>query len=313
MGTITQEQGTSGVGGPNAPSGDPKERGPQPPFKQQEGQETVEYPGTEADLTPKADHGEQSYKGSGRLAGKKALITGGDSGIGRAVAIAFAREGADIAISYTEAEEQDARETERWVTEAGRKCVLLPGDIKDEGHCTELIENATRELGGLNILINNAAYQRTWQDITEIPTEEFDAIFKTNIYAPFWLTRAALKVFPEGGSIINTVSIQAYQPSANLLPYSATKGALVNLTKAVAQAAAEKGIRCNAVAPGPVWTPLIPYSMPKEKVQEFGKDTYLKRPAQPAELAPVYVLLASDESSYVTGAIYPVTGGEVIA
>jgi NAD(P)-dependent dehydrogenase (short-subunit alcohol dehydrogenase family) len=310
MSSITVERP---VGGPNAPEGDPKERGPIPPFTAQEGKESVDYPGTEADLAPRADHGETTYKGSGRLQGKVALITGGDSGIGKAVALAFAREGADVAISYVEAEEKDARDTERLVTEAGQRCLLLPGDIKEEEHCVSLVDTTVAELGRLDILVNNAAYQQTWKSITEIPTEEFDAIFKTNIYAPFWLTRAAMKIMPEGGSIINTASVQAYQPSGPLLPYAATKGAIVNFTKGLAQEAAEKGIRVNAVAPGPVWTPLIPYSMPKEKVQEFGKDTYFKRPAQPAELAPVYVLLASDEGSYITGAIYAVTGGEVTA
>jgi len=295
-----------------AAESDPNQRGPQPPFEDQTGKETVQYPGTEADLNPKADHGEKSYKGSGKLEGRVALITGGDSGIGKAVAIAFAREGADVAISYVE-ENEDARDTERYVRDAGRRCLLLPGDIKDEKLCDTLVQRTVQELGGLDILVNNAAYQQTWESITEIPTEEFDAIFKTNVYANFWLSRAAMKVLPEGGAIINTASIQAYQPSSQLLPYAATKGAIVNLTKGLAQEAAKKGVRVNAVAPGPVWTPLIPYSMPAEKVKEFGKDSYFKRPAQPAELAPVYVLLASPEASFITGAIYAVTGGEVTA
>jgi len=296
----------------SAATRDPKERGPQPPFEGQQGKESVRYPGAESDLAPRADHGEESYQGSRRLEGKIALITGGDSGIGKAVAIAFAREGADVAIAYFD-EDEDARDTERYVREAGRRCLLLPGDIKEEAHCEALIRRTIEELGGLNILVNNAAYQQTWESITEISTVEFDAIFKTNVYATFWLSRAAMGVLPTGGAIINTASIQAYQPSGQLLPYAATKGAIVNLTKGLAQEAAEKGVRVNAVAPGPVWTPLIPYSMPAEKVKEFGKDSYLKRPAQPAELAPVYVLLASDEASYITGAIYAVTGGEVTA
>jgi len=259
------------------------------------------------------DYGEETYRGSGKLDGKRALITGGDSGIGRAVALAFAREGADVLVSYLESEEKDARETCRLVEEAGRKAVAAPGDIQDENHCRTLVNQCVSDLGGLDILVNNAAYQMSQEGIAGITTEQFDRVMKTNVYAMFWLCKAAVPVMAPGSTIINTTSVQAYQPSPQLLDYATSKAAILNFTKALAQELAPKGIRVNAVAPGPVWTPLIPYSMPKEKVKEFGKDTYLKRPAQPAELAPVYVLLASDEASYITGAIYAVTGGDVIA
>lgn len=285
-------------------SQDPKEAGPKPPYAKQ----SQPYPGTDEEMIPDADHGEKDYRGSGKLTGKKAVITGADSGIGRAVAIAFAREGADVLISYLD-EHEDARETERWVKEAGRKAVLVPGDISDKEHCQKLIDQAVKEFGQIDILVNNAAYQMSRESIEEHSIEEFEHTFRVNVFAMFYLTKFAMPHMKPGSSIINTTSIQAYQPSGHLLPYAATKGAIMNYTKGLAELAIEKGIRVNAVAPGPVWTPLIPATMPPEAVQNFGKNTPLGRAAQPSELAPVYVLLASDEASYITGAIYEVTGG----
>ena len=261
-------------------------------------------------MNPRADHGETSYRGLGRLAGRVALITGGDSGIGRAVAIAFAREGADLLIGYLPAEEQDAAETCRWVEEAGRRVITLPGDITDERHCASMDERAFDEFGRLDLLVNNAAFQRTHDRIEEFSSEEFDRTFRTNVYAMFWLCRAALPRMQPGSAIINVASIQAYDPSANLLAYAATKGAIVNFTKALSQLAMERSVRVNAVAPGPVWTPLIPSTMPQERVKSFGKDTSFERAAQPAEIAPVFVFLASNEARYVTGEVYGVTGGQ---
>ena len=287
---------------------DPKEQHEQPPYSNKH----QDPPGTEAELGPKADHGEKSYVGSGKLNGRVALITGGDSGIGRAVALAFAREGADVLVSYLN-ENEDAQETKRLVEEAGRRAVTVAGDIKDQAHCQSLVQTALRDLGRLDILVNNAAYQMSHDSIQEMTAEEFDRTFKTNVYAMFYLCKAAVPHMEKGGSIINTASIQAYQPSSNLLAYAATKGAIANFTKALASEVIEQGIRVNAVAPGPVWTPLIPSTMPPEKVKTFGQDTLLKRAAQPAELAPVYVLLASQEASYITGMIYGVTGGDPIA
>jgi hypothetical protein len=262
-------------------------------------------------MDPRPDHGEESYRGSGRLEGKKALITGGDSGIGRAVAIAFAREGADIFISYL-CEHQDAQDTKRRIEEAGRKCVLFPGDIAEAGHCRALVARAAEELGRIDILVNNAAHQDTFSEIEEIGDEEWDYTFRTNIHAMFYITKAALAHMGEGGSIINTTSIQADDPSEELLAYAATKGAIQNFTAGLAQMLASRGIRANAVAPGPIWTPLIPATMPAEKVTEFGKQVPMARPGQPKELAPVYVMLASDEASYVSGATIAVTGGKPI-
>lgn len=286
----------------------PQTINPKPPFNE----ERLEPPAHEAGMNLKPDHGEASYTGSGRLEGRAALITGGDSGIGRAVAIAFAREGADILVSYLN-EDDDALETRRWVEEAGRTCVLAKGDITDESFCQSLVDKAVKELGKLDILINNAAYQMSYESLEEIPTDEFDRAFRTNVYAPFWLCRAAVKVMPPGSTIINTASINAYQPKPILLPYATTKGAIADFTKGLAKLIIDKGIRVNAVAPGPVWTPLIPSTMPAEEVKNFGGNTPMKRPAQPAELAPVYVLLASNESSYVTGMVYGVTGGDLTA
>jgi len=259
-------------------------------------------------MEPKPDYGEESYKGSGKLEGKAAVITGGDSGIGRAVALAFAREGADVLISYLN-EEADARETARVVEAAGRRCVAVAGDIQDEAHCRAIIDRAVKEFGKVDILVNNAAYQMTRESIEEISTEEFDRTLKTNLYAMFWLTKAAVPHMPEGGAVINTSSIQADNPSPQLLPYAMTKAAIQNFTGGLAQMLGKRGIRANCVAPGPIWTPLIPATMPPEKVKNFGKDTALGRAGQPAELAPVFVLLASDESSYMAGATVAVTGG----
>jgi hypothetical protein len=258
------------------------------------------------------DHGEQSYRGSGRLEGRKAVITGGDSGIGRAVAIAFAREGADVLISYLPAEEEDAQDTARLVTEAGRKAVTVPGDITDQQVCRQIVERAVSELGGIDILVNNAAYQMAQPGgITDITDEQFDRVMKTNLYAMFWLCREAVPHLQAGSVIINTSSIQAFQSSAELMDYASTKAAIVAFTKALAQSLAQKGIRVNSVAPGPIWTPLIPATMPEEKVQGFGADVPMCRWAgQPAELAPAYVFFASQESSYVTGETLGVTGGQ---
>ncbi|MEV1147894.1 SDR family oxidoreductase [Micromonospora sp. NPDC049799] len=282
-------------------------------YGQQEGQPKQKQspPGSTAGMTPKPDHGEDSYRGSGKLDGRRALITGGDSGIGRAIAIAYAREGADVLISYLgEEEDSDARETVRLVEEAGRRGVAVRGDITDERHCQELVDRTVRDLGGIDILVNNAAYQMA-QDkgILGISTEQFDRVLKTNLYAMFWLCRAAVPHLTEGSAIINTTSIQAFDPSPQLLDYATTKAGIANFTKALAQDLAEKGIRVNAVAPGPVWTPLIPATMPQEKVEKFGQDTPEGRPGQPAELAPAYVFFASQESSYVTGEVLGVTGG----
>jgi NAD(P)-dependent dehydrogenase (short-subunit alcohol dehydrogenase family) len=276
----------------------------------QSDQDHIQPPGTEAEMMPQADHGEASYRGSDKLAGRVAVITGGDSGIGRAVAIAYAREGADLLISYlNEQEDEDARETARHVEAAGRRCVLVPGDLSEAAHCRAVIERAVQEFGRLDILVNNAAFQRTYDSLEEIPDEEWDYTFKTNITAMFHLAKAAVPHMRPGSSIINTTSIQSDKPSPMLLAYASTKGAVSNFTAGLAQMLGSKGIRVNAVAPGPIWTPLIPSTMPDEKVKSFGKDTPLGRAGQPKELAGIYVLLASDEGSYMTGGIYAVTGG----
>jgi len=276
----------------------------------QSDQGRIQPPGTEAEMTPRADHGEASYRGSDRLAGLAAVITGGDSGIGRAVAIAFAREGADLLVSYLdEREDADARETARHVEAAGRRCVLVPGDIADAAHCRAVIDRAVREFGRIDVLVNNAAFQRTYRSLDEIPDEEWDYTFRTNVAAMFHLAKAAVPHMRPGSSIINTTSIQSDKPSPMLLAYASTKGAVSNFTAGLAQMLGSKGIRVNAVAPGPIWTPLIPSTMPPDKVEGFGKDTPLGRPGQPKELAGIYVLLASEEGSYMTGGIHAVTGG----
>ena len=285
---------------------DPKHAGPTPPQPKQQ----QEPPGHTREMTPTPDHGEESYQGSGKLTGRAAIVTGGDSGIGRAVAIAFAREGADLVISYLPEEEEDARETARWVEEAGRRVVLVPGDIADREHCRQIVERTIAELGRLDILINNAAFQRTYDKLEDIPAEEWDRTFRINIHAMFYLAQAAVPHMKPGAAIVNTSSIQAKNPSPQLLPYAATKGAIANFTAGLAQMLADRGIRVNAVAPGPIWTPLIPSTMPAEKAESFGQQVPLERAGQPAELAPAYVLLASDEASYITGAVLPVTGGK---
>jgi NAD(P)-dependent dehydrogenase (short-subunit alcohol dehydrogenase family) len=270
-----------------------------------------EPPGTTGAMRVRPDHGEDTYRGSGRLAGKRALITGGDSGIGRAVAIAFAREGADVAISYLN-EHEDARETAALVEKAGRQALLIPGDLTDRDHCRDVIEQTVQQLGGLEILVNNAAFQMTHQSVEEIPDEEWRHTFDLNITAMFRLVQDALPYLHAGASIINTSSINYDQPKPTLLAYATTKGAIANFTAGLAQMLGDRGIRANAVAPGPIWTPLIPSTMPPEQVEEFGKNTPLGRPGQPKELAPVYVMLASDEASYISGALIPVTGGKPI-
>lgn len=284
----------------------PQTKYPAPPFADQQ---QNQQPGLSAPMNPAPDHGEKSYKGSGRLSGKIALITGADSGIGRAVAIAFAREGADVAIAFLN-EEDDANETARWVTDAGQKALLLPGDITDPAHCRELVQKTVDKFGRIDILVNNAAYQMSYDSLDEISDAEWDKTFSTNIGAMFRITKAAVPHMPPGTSIINTTSVNADAPNPGLIAYAATKGAIQNFTGGLAQLLAEKGIRANGVAPGPIWTPLIPSTMPPEKVKNFGSQVPMKRPGQPAELAPVYVMLASEESSYVSGATIAVTGGK---
>lgn len=274
--------------------------------------EQQQPPGSDQELTPKADHGEESYRGSGKLTGKRAVITGGDSGIGKAVAIAFAREGADVLISYLPEEEDDAQDTKRWIEEAGRKAVLFPGDVSDPAYCRSVIDQAVSELGGLDVLVNNAAYQMTHETIEEISDEEWDHTLATNLSAYFHLVKAALPHLGPGSSIIGSSSVNSDNPKPNLAPYDVTKAGVANLSAALAQLLGERGIRVNSVAPGPIWTPLIPSTMPPEQVEQFGKQTPLGRPGQPAELAPVYVLLASDDGSYVSGARVAVTGGTPI-
>ncbi len=285
---------------------DPKQQHSKPPYEEP----LQDFPGREQHMQTRPDHGERSYRGHGRLLGKTALVTGADSGIGRAVAIAFAREGANIVISYLHEEEADAQETRHWVEETGQKGFTVPGGIRDENHCRKLVEGIIAEQGRLDVLVNNAAYQMTRKTIEEISSEEFDRTFRTNIYSMFFLCKAAVRYMKPGSTIINTTSIQAYQPNPSLLPYAATKAAIANFTKGLSKLVMEKGIRVNAVAPGPVWTPLIPSTMPDEKVQSFGKNTSFERPAQPAEIAPLYVFLASQESSYLTGEILGATGGK---
>ena len=265
-------------------------------------------PGVERKLDPPADHGEDSYRGSGRLEGKVAIITGGDSGIGRAVALAYAREGADVLVSYL-SEDEDARETQRLVESAGRRCELVPGDIADPAHCRAIVQKTVDAFGRIDILVNNAAYQMSYESLEEIPDDMWDYTFQVNVTAMFHLCKAAVPHMKPGASIINTSSINSDKPNPTLLPYAATKGAIANFTAGLAQLLADKGIRVNSVAPGPIWTPLIPATLPPDAVASFGEQTPLKRPGQPAECAPIYVLLASDEASYMTAGRYAVTGG----
>jgi NAD(P)-dependent dehydrogenase (short-subunit alcohol dehydrogenase family) len=285
---------------------DPVNAYPKPPFTKQQ----QEWPGLASKMTPRPDHGEQSYKGADRLNGRKALITGGDSGMGRAAAIAFAREGADVAINYLPAEEPDAHEVAQLIGAAGRKAVLLPGDIRSEAFCRKLVGDAVRELGGLDILVNNAARQVAQTSIVDISTEQFDETFKTNVYAMFWITKAAVPHLRPGSAIINTTSVNAYEPSEYIIDYAATKGAIMIFTKGLAKQLASKGIRVNGVAPGPVWTPLqVTGGQTAENLAKFGENTPMGRPGQPAELASLYVTLASEESSYSTGQIFAAVGG----
>ncbi|CAK03374.1 SDR family oxidoreductase (plasmid) [Rhizobium leguminosarum] len=280
---------------------------PTPPFPSQK----QPMPGFTARMDPVPDHGEKSYRGSERLKGKRAIITGGDSGIGRAVAIAYAREGADLVLSYLD-EDEDADETKRLVEQAGRKAILVSGDIQDPAHCRQIVETAVKELGGIDILVNNAAHQASFKSIDEISDEEWELTFKVNIHSMFYLTKAAVAHMKPGSAIINTASINSDNPNPTLLAYATTKGAIQNFTAGLAQLLAEKGIRANAVAPGPIWTPLIPSTLPEENVSNFGKQVPMKRPGQPAELATAYVMLADPLSSYVSGTTIAVTGGKPI-
>ena len=280
---------------------------PTPPFPSQK----QPMPGFTAQMDPVPDHGEESYRGSDRLKGKRAIITGGDSGIGRAVAIAYAREGADIVISYLD-EDEDADETKRLVEQAGRKAVLVSGDIQDPALCRQIVETAVKEFGGIDILVNNAAHQASFKSIDEISDEEWELTFKVNIHAMFYLTKAAVPHMKPGSAIINTASINSDSPNPTLLAYATTKGAIQNFTAGLAQLLGEKGIRANAVAPGPIWTPLIPSTLPEDSVSNFGKQVPMKRPGQPAELATAYVMLADPLSSYVSGTTIAVTGGKPI-
>jgi NAD(P)-dependent dehydrogenase (short-subunit alcohol dehydrogenase family) len=268
-------------------------------------------PGLTAPMNPQPDHGESTYKGSGKLKDKIALITGADSGIGRAVAIAYAREGADVAIAYLD-EHDDAKETARWVEQAGRRALLLPGDITDRAHCRQIVENTAQTFGRIDVLVNNAAYQATYDKLEDISDDEWDKTYSTNIGAMFRITKAALAHMKPGSAIINTTSVNADAPNPGLIAYASTKGAIQNFTGGLAQLLAERGIRANCVAPGPIWTPLIPSTMPPSSVENFGKQTPMKRPGQPVELAAAYVMLASDEASYMSGATIAVTGGKPI-
>ncbi|SMP75489.1 hypothetical protein SAMN06265222_11952 [Neorhodopirellula lusitana] len=285
---------------------DPRYAYATPPF---DDQQTMAMPGATAKMDPQPDHGEKSYRGSGKLKGLNAVVTGADSGIGRAIALCYAREGANVVINYL-SEDSDAQETKMLVEDAGVRAEVIRGDLQNEKFCEQLISGAVDSLGSIDLLVNNAAFQLTADSIEEFSTEVFDRIFKTNVYAPFWLSRAVMDRLPAGGSIINTVSIQGYNPSAYLLPYASTKSAMIGMTKAMAKLAIERGVRVNAVAPGPVWTPLIPGSMPTDKFKNFGEDTLFQRPAQPIELAPLYVWLASNDASYVTGEVFGCTGGK---
>lgn len=286
---------------------DPNTKYPRPPFKEQ----SQPWPGLVSKMNPRPDHGEKSYKGTGRLKGRKALITGGDSGMGRAAAIAYAREGADVAINYYPTEEEDAREVIQLIKAEGRKAVAIPGDLRDEAFCKSLVDQAAKALNGLDIVVNNAARQQTYASILDITTEEFDWTMKTNIYAPFWIIKAALPYLKPGASIIGTSSVQAYAPTEDLYDYAQTKAATTNYIKSLAKQLAPKGIRVNGVAPGPIWTALqVSGGATMEKLKEFGSQTPMGRPGQPAELASIYVQLAANDASYATGQIYGSSGGE---
>lgn len=288
-------------------SEDPTTKYPRPPFQEQ----SQPWPGLVSKMNPRPDHGEKSYKGSGRLKGRKALITGGDSGMGRAAAIAYAREGADVAINYYPTEEEDAKEVIQLIKAEGRKAVAIPGDLRDEAFCKSLVEQAAKALGGLDVVVNNAARQQTHASILDISSEDFDWTMKTNIYAPFWIIKAALPYLKPGASIIGTSSVQAYAPSEDLYDYAQTKAATTNYIKSLAKQLGPKGIRVNGVAPGPIWTPLqVSGGATMEKLKEFGGQTPMGRPGQPVELASIYVQLAANDASYATGQIYGASGGE---
>ncbi len=288
---------------------DPRTQYPQPPFKPQH----QSQPGLQKEMSPRPDCGEDTYVGAGKLQGRKALVTGADSGIGRAVAIAFAREGADVAISYLPSEEADAKEVIKVLEKSGVKAYAIPGDIQQESFCKELVASAEKQLGGLDVLVNNAGTMSSHKDVLDITTEEFDQTVKTNIYALFWITKAAVPLMKPGSSIVNTTSIQGYDPSKGVVDYAMTKAAIANFTKGVSKQLIEKGIRVNGVAPGPFWTPIQPAGQPPENVVTLGANVTLKRPGQPVEIAPLYVLFASQEGSYLTGEIFGATGGEGVA
>ncbi|MGI4755647.1 MAG: SDR family oxidoreductase [Janthinobacterium lividum] len=288
---------------------DPRTQYPQPPFQQQH----QAQPGLAKQMDPKPDNGETSYVGSGKLQGRKALVTGGDSGIGRAVAIAFAREGADVAIGYLPNEEADAKEVIDLITKEGRKAIALPGDISDEAFCKQLVADAAKQLGGLDVLVNNAGTMSSHTSLAEVSTDEFDHLMKTNVYALVWITKAAMPLLQPGASIINTASIQAFEPSKNIVDYAMTKAAIVAFTKGMVPQLMEQGVRINAVAPGPFWTPIQPTGQPPESVEKLGSGVPFKRPGQPVEIAPLYVLLASQEGSYLTGEVFGATGGKGVA
>ena len=304
--TASNAQAPAGAAVQAGPASMPKNY-PKPPFQVQQ----QPWPGLASKMTPRPDHGETSYKGSGRLLGRRALITGGDSGIGRAAAIAYAREGADVAINYLPAEEPDAREVVALIRAEGRKAVAIPGDIRTEAFCKKLVADAVRELGGLDILVNNAARQAAQESILDITSQQFDDVFKTNVYAMFWITKAAVPHLKDGAAIINTASVNAYDAGATIIDYAASKGAIMIFTKGLAKQLATKGVRVNAVAPGPFWTPLqVVGGQTPDGLAKFGGDTPMKRPGQPAELAAIYVLLASNEVSYSTGQVYGASGGK---
>ncbi|MGH8417640.1 MAG: SDR family oxidoreductase [Pseudomonas sp.] len=306
LATPVMGQAATASSGGGKPLSNPQNGYPKPPFTEQ----SQPWPGLAGKMNPRPDHGESSYQGSQQLAGRRALITGGDSGIGRAVAIAFAREGADVAINYLPAEEPDAREVADLIRQAGRKAVTIPGDIRDPEFCRRLVQDATKALGGLDILVNNAGRQHSYDSILDIPDDQFDWTVKTNLYALFWITKAAVAVMPEGAAIINTASVNAYDPSKNLLDYAMTKAGIANFSKGLAKQLIDRGIRVNAVAPGPFWTPLqVSGGQTTEKLKQFGSDTPMKRPGQPAEIAPIYVQLASARSTYVTGQVFGASGG----
>jgi len=304
---IGMDKELAGTGGTSRQSDDPRAKYPKPPFKKQ----SQPWPGLAGKMEPPPDHGETSYKGSGRLTGRKALITGGDSGMGRAAAIAYAREGADVAINYLPTEEDDARDVIALIQEVGRKGVAIPGDLRDEAFCEELVERAVAALGGLDIVVNNAARQQNRKSILDVTSEDFDATMKTNIYAPFWILKAALPHLKPGSVIIGTTSEQAYDPSPDLYDYAQTKAATVNYVKSLAKQLGPKGIRVNGVAPGPIWTPLqVSGGTSMEKLEKFGEHTPLGRPGQPAELASIYVQLAASDASFANGQIYGAAGGD---